>query len=132
MNFDPTDSGKFRGLILFELDPITCTTRNRYHFDTYGSDLEIKRLLGTLESATKCTIIVGISADTAETTDFAFRSSVNWFFTKYNMKLDDIGLEYRDKFVFIMQKRYMEKTSYRRKPRYGACLEASFTLSGKL
>ena len=122
-----------RGIILFELDPITCTTRTRQQFDTLGVADDRVRLVEAMDSASPGTIIIGVTADSAETAEnFFFRNSANWFFTKYNMNLIGVGLEFRDKFVFIMQNGYPNKTIYRYARRGGNCLETSFTLKGKL
>lgn len=128
--YDPNDIGKNRGIVTCELDPTTCLTRNRRHFDTWASAEARVQLVQYLESTSLCTIIVGVGADSVETEFFDFRSSANWFFTKYNMNLFGVGLRFRDKVTFIIQKGYPWKTKWHRKPRGGEWLKTSFTLSG--
>lgn len=118
-----------RGVTLFELDPKTCTTKNRQTFDTYESADNRVQLLETLETATTGTIIVGVTVDTAEIEDnVSFRNAVGSFFTRYNMDLS--GLRCRDKFAFVMQKGYPKKTAFEMKPKGGANLKIKIGVGG--
>lgn len=119
-----------RGVTLFELDPKTCTTRNRQTFDTYMTLPDRAQLLETMESAKAGTIIIGVTADTAENDEMAFQSIASSFFAKYNMDLT--GLGFRDKFAFIMQKGYPKKTIFQRKPAHEQSLQMRISIRGKL
>lgn len=129
--FVPGEIDRYRGVTLVELDPITCTTRNRQTFDTHTSTENRVQLLETLESATTGTIIVGVAADSAESDDdHGFRNSASLFFTRYNINLS--GFESREKLAFIMQKGYPKKTVFQRKPRGGESLKMKIAVHGKL
>lgn len=123
----PGDISKNRGVTLVELDATNCTTRNRQRFDTYASADDRVQLLETLQSATAGTIIVGVTADSAEY-DGAFQNSAGSYFTRYNMNIT--GLASRDKFSFIIQKGYPKKTIFERKPRFGESLLLNIALRG--
>lgn len=125
----PGNIDRHRGVTLVELDPTTCTTRNRQRFDTYATAVDRVQLLETLESATTGTIIVGVTADSAEHLG-EFQNSTGPFFTRYNMNLS--GLKVRDKFGFIIQKGYPKKTVFQRKPNSGESLRMKIALHGKL
>lgn len=131
--YAPERIDRNRGVTLFELDPETCKTKNRQRFDTYAAadNGPSARLLETLESATAGTIIVAVTADTPEKGDnMSFQKYVDSFFTRYNMNVT--GLLCRDKFSFIMQKGYPQKTVFQRKARFGDTLKMKIQLSGKL
>ena len=128
--YSPVDWGINRGVTLVELDATTCTTRNRQRFDTFRWAQARLQVLETMESATAGTIIVGVTADTAEHNDnSSFKNIVGSFFTRYNMDLTELG--FRDKFAFIMQKGYPQKTAFKRKPRYEESLRMAVALRGK-
>lgn len=117
-----------RGVTLFELEPKTCTMRNRQRFDTWASADDRRQLLGTLEYATTGTIIVGVTADSAENGNMEFQKSAGSFFTRYNMNIS--GLQTREKFAFIVQKGNPEKTIFQRKPNGGESLRMKIALRG--
>lgn len=87
-----------REVAIFELDPQKCTTRNKQNFDTYLSAEDRVQLLETLESATAGTIIIGVTADTAENDNMEFQNSVGSFFTRYNMNLAGLQLRGQNRF----------------------------------
>ena len=118
-----------RGVTLVELDATTCKTRYRQRFDTHASADDRAQLLGTLERATVGTIIIGVTADSAEH-DGALRGIAGSFFKKYNMNLT--GLVSRGKFAFIMQKGYPKKTIFQINGRYGRSTVIHAALLGKL
>jgi len=120
----------YRGVTLFELDATTCTTKKGRQFDTYSSAYVSMQLVETLESIMTGTIIVGVAADSAEHQSTHFRNSANVFFTSYYMSLSEVG--FRDKFAFVMQKGYPQKTLFQGKPRYGESLRMTVALRGKL
>lgn len=128
---DPHAISKHRGFTLVELDPKTCTMRNRQRFDTYALAVDREQLLDTLQSATAGTIIIGVTADSAEH-DTHLRNAVNWYFTKYSMNLEALGLQLRDKFAFVIQKGFPKKTVCQRKAKGGEYLGMRIAVRGKL
>lgn len=129
VTLDPNVVDKHRGFTLVELDPKTCTTRNRQRFDTHGWDVDREQLLDTLQSATAGTIIVGVTADSAEYGE-SLKNSVNFYFTRYSMNLS--GFQMRDKFAFVMQKGYPKKTVFQKKSRGGQSLKMKIAVRGQL
>lgn len=118
------------GVTIMELDPKTCTTRNRQSFGTHFSSRARNFFLESLQLKKEGTIIVGVTVDTPENeNNAAFKKVVGSFFSDYKMDLRE--LKYRGKFAFIMQKGYPDKTIFRSKPPYGECLKMKLELRGK-
>lgn len=102
-----------RGLILLELNPMTCRTMNRqnFDFDTDSDDKEKEALQFEeyFESSLTGTIIFGASISSLNVTDDDGGEDVLELLRSYDV---DVNLESGDAFVFILQKGYPKKTIF--------------------